>query len=883
MEIRRTRYFEGRNIYSYYPAVALEVDLGKYEGVSTKELPEFVRRVTEVLPGLKEHQCSLGFPGGFIRRMEEGTYFAHVLEHVILELQEMAGIGTKFGKARLIEKSLYRIVYECKSKKAGLFLGREAVKLVLGLLEGSEIAIQSIVAQAKKIAREESFGPSTASIIAEAQKRNIPILRIGDNSLLQLGYGAKQKRVQATITGNTSCIGVDIACDKSLTKELLGNAGIPVPCGGIALQQDEAVAIAKRIGFPVVVKPYNGNQGKGVTLSIKSEEEVRKAFEVAKNYSTDIIVERYIFGKHYRVLVVNQQVIAVAQRIPANVVGDGVHSVEKLIEMENNNPLRGEEHEKPLTKIKVEPVVLMYLTRQGITLQTVPKKGEQVFLRENANLSTGGIAIDVTDQVNKENIPLFLRVAKLIGLDIAGIDIVVKDIALPFVESGGAIIEVNAAPGIRMHHFPSVGKPRNVAGAIVDYLFPEGNGRIPIIAVTGTNGKTTTTRLLSHILQQKYVVGMTTTDGIYINDECILAGDNTGPVSSKAVLQNPDVEAAVLETARGGIIRGGLTYDWCDVGIVTNITDDHLGLDGIMDLEDLAYVKSLVPETVKKGGTTVLNADDSYTVAMAEKTYGNVIYFSMEPSNLVLRRHLCEGGKGVFCRDGVLVAADGNQEIEVCNIDRIPITLGGRAEHNIENAMAAFAGAWGLGFEMGAIIRGLQTFAENTGRLQICPVKDFKVVVDYGHNPAGFTRVLNAVKKFSPARLIGVVTIPGDRSKNTVIAAGKIAGKGFDYLVIKEDSDLRGRKEGEVASLLYQGAIAGGIKEENVVVIRDEKEAVEYALKQGRSGDLIVIFYEKYEKVMGVINTYLEKQEQLAVQENNLSNVPYRNGLLVNC
>ncbi|KUK08211.1 MAG: UDP-N-acetylmuramyl tripeptide synthase, partial [Caldanaerobacter subterraneus] len=597
MKIKEIRVYRGRNVYSHRPVIKMTVDI-EGEEIPTKDIPGFNETLLNLLPGLKKHTCSYGYEGGFAKRLEEGTYLPHVTEHIILELQNVLGYDVKFGRARNVEGSLYNVIFEYSLEECGIRAAKLAVDLVNKLIRGEKIDLEEKLEKIRDIIAEVELGPSTMAIKMEALKRGIPVTRVGNGSILRLGYGKYQKIIEGTISQNTSCIAVDIASDKILTKKILKDHGLPVPEGDVAYNEEEAISIAEELGYPVVIKPYNGNQGKGVHLNISSREEVVIAYRNAKNYSDLVMVEKQIRGRHYRVLVVGEKVVAVAERIPAHVIGDGVHTVKELIEIENKNPLRGNGHEKPLTKITVDAVSKMVLQKQGLTLDDVPRKGRKVFLRESANLSTGGIAIDRTDEIHPHNIEIAVRAAKAIGLDIAGIDITMEDIRKPLSATNGAIIEINASPGIRMHHYPSKGKPRNVAKAIVDMLFPKGSkATIPIISITGTNGKTTVTRMTAHILKTYgYTVGMTCTDGIYIDDTCVYKGDNTGPKSARTCLADKNIDAAVLETARGGIIREGLGYDLADIGVITNISEDHLGIDGIETLEDLAFVKALVVE-----------------------------------------------------------------------------------------------------------------------------------------------------------------------------------------------------------------------------------------------------------------------------------------------
>ncbi|EGD52089.1 cyanophycin synthetase [Thermoanaerobacter ethanolicus JW 200] len=865
MIIKDIRVYRGRNIYSHRPVIKMVVDIERLD-IPTKDIPNFNERLIKRLPSLSKHSCSYGYEGGFLKRLEEGTYLPHVTEHIILELQNMLGYDVKFGRARNIEGDLYYIIYEYGLEECGIRVGKLAVEMVNKFIQGEEFDLEERLERIRNIIAEIELGPSTMAIKNEALKAGIPVTRVGNGSILRLGYGKYQKMIEGTISQNTSCIAVDIASDKILTKQILRDHGFPVPEGDVAYNEEEAIAIAEEIGYPVAIKPYNGNQGKGVHLNITNKEEVSIAYRNAKAYSDLVIVEKHIKGKHYRVLVVGEKVVAVAEKIPAHVIGDGIHTIEELVEMENKNPLRGKGHEKPLTKLTIDTISKMILKKQGFDLEDIPKKGQKVFLRESANLSTGGIAIDKTDDIHPYNIEIAVRAAKAIGLDIAGIDITMEDIKKPLTKENGAIIEINASPGIRMHHYPSKGKPRNVAKAIVDMLFPKGSkATIPIISITGTNGKTTVTRMTAHILKTYgYTVGMTCTDGIYIDDTCVYKGDNTGPKSARTCLADKNIDAAVLETARGGIIREGLGYDLADVGVITNISEDHLGIDGIETLEDLAFVKALVVEAVKEDGYSVLNADDPMTTYLAQRAKGKIIYFSMYDNNLTVKKHIEKGGIAVYVKDGVIVIANG-QIIPVVKIEEIPAALSGKVLYNVENALAAIAASYGVKVPVNIIAKGIKTFycdtTHNPGRFNLFNVGNFRVLVDYGHNIAGIKSVIEAAQKLDANRLIGVIGVPGDRINSSILKVGEICGQGFDFIYVKEDLDLRGRKPGEVAKLLEQGAIKGGIDRKKIKTILKETEALRAAMYNAEGGDLIVVFYEKYQPIIEVIEEFIKNKD----------------------
>ncbi|MDI3481560.1 MAG: cyanophycin synthetase [Tepidanaerobacteraceae bacterium] len=864
MDIVDIRAIEGPNIYSPKPVVRMILDVGDMDETPTRNISGFNGTLLELLPGLAQHHCCFKSPGGFLMRLKEGTYFPHVIEHVALEILNLAGQDVKFGKARRLKGSLYDVVFGYIVKAPAIKAGELAVRLVKSILCSQKIELDEAIRELARETVEKGLGPSTAAIVSEMKKRGVPVTRIGEGSMVILGYGAHQKRIEATITQNTSCLAVDAACDKTMTKELLSMAGIPVPEGMLVSNEEEAMKAAEKLGFPVVVKPRDGNQGKGVSLNLQNPAMVREAFRLASEHSSKIIVERQIMGKHYRMLVVGGRFICAAERIPAHVIGDGVHTIKELVDITNSDPLRGENHEKPLTKIKIDPVANMVLARRGLTLESIPKKGEVVFLRENGNLSTGGIAVDVTDIVCPENRELAERAASMVGLDVAGIDITTEDIAVPAEKSGGAVIEVNAAPGIRMHLFPSQGRLRPVAEAIADMLYPEGVPSFPLVAVTGTNGKTTTVRMINQIVSAwGLTCGMTCTGGVYIGRQCIRKGDCSGPESARMVLFNPKVQAAVLEVARGGLIRGGLAYDEADVGVITNIAGDHLGIDGVETLEDLAFVKSLVIEQIKPGGVAVLNADDRMSVEIKDRARGEIIFFSTEEDNLVLRKHIGAGGRGVFVRDGGIYFKNCGDESFLMRVKDIPATLKGRARHNVQNALAAAAAAWALGVPSRIIFCALKGFdcsqEVNPGRMNIFEMPGFTVILDYGHNPSGVEAVINTAKSFKPSRMVGVIASPGDRRDQDIIELGRVAGKGFQRIIIKEDADLRGRKPGETASLICEGALRGGLKRDRIEIILNEEEAIASSLENALEGDMIIIFYEHFERALEAVKKYSEK------------------------
>lgn len=877
MKLLNLYSIKGPNIYSYNPVIVMDIDLEEYHKVYTDELPSFTQALVQLFPGLQEHHCSLGRPGGLIERFRRGTLLGHVMEHLALELQSMVSKPVHFGKTRYSDEIQgYRIVYSYRNEILGLQAGKLSFSIIQSLLQGKNIDIKQIRTQLEDGLFKESYGPSTQAIVEAAHKRGIPVIPLSSrSSLIQLGYGSQQKRIQATITGQTSCVGVDISCDKWETRELLDQAGLPVARGYMVQTLNEAEQAMGKLGKPVVVKPLNGNQGKGVTLNISALWELKRAFELSLVYGEQVMIEEYIKGNDYRLTIVNGKLVAASHRLPPFVIGDGEQTIRQLVQQINSDIQRGEGHEKPLTQIRIDEIVLMNLVRNNLSLDTVVPIGRQVFLRENGNLSTGGTAYDVTDLVHPENRLIVERAVRMLGLDVAGVDLRTEDISRPISRYAGAIIEINAAPGIRMHQYPTVGKKRDVAADIVRMLFPEGNGRIPLFAITGTNGKTTTTRLIHHILLQiGQNVGMTTTDGIYLNRNLLVEGDTTGPWSAELLLKDPMVDMAVLEIARGGLIRGGLAYDQSDVGIILNVSEDHLGLKGIETLEDLASVKSLIAETVHPKGVCVLNADDEYTVQMAERVLGRIIYFTQNPQSDLVQKHIAKGEIAVVADHGILVAWQSKKKTELMDLCEIPMTLQGQAKHQVENVLAAVAGLYGYGIDLKWIQAGLRSFTgdiqTNPGRLNIIEQNGWKLILDYAHNLEGYRAILNFAQSTKYQRLMGVVGVPGDRQDQSILKIGELIGDHFDQIWIKEDSNLRGRKQGEVAKLLQKGIIQGA-KLPSCQVIYDEKVALEAMLAVLQPGDIGIIFYEKDPKsLLKLVEDRLEKSLQEIEVEKNL-------------
>ncbi|MDQ0190167.1 cyanophycin synthetase [Alicyclobacillus cycloheptanicus] len=858
MKILWARHIDGPNVYIYKPILVARIDLGRFTERESCEFQGFSDRLLRLLPGLREHHCAKGAPGGFVERLYGGTYFGHIVEHVAIELACCLGLDVHYGKTLYAGgMGQYDIVMECKAFECQRLLLDEAIQLVQAMVDGQTWNLEQTLARAQRLLRETGLGPSTQAIVDAAVRRGIPVRRIGTGSLIQLGYGCARKLVEATVTEQTSAVAVDIACDKQMTKQLLRDAALPVPAGGTASSLEEALKLFERLGAPVVVKPQNGNQGRGVSLNLNTPEELRDAFDIAREYADHVIVEQYVEGRNFRLLVVGGRFVAASERIPARVVGDGTQTVRSLVEQANRDPRRGDDHELPLSKIVLDSVARNHLRRQGRTLDDVPAVGESVWLRDSANLSTGGEAVDMTDDLHASYRRLAERVAKVIGLDVCGIDLIIGDPQVPSDETTCFVIEVNACPGIRMHEHPSYGTARRAGEAIVSSLFPTGQGRIPIISITGTNGKTTTTRLIGHgIGQSGKTVGMTTTGGIFIGGECVSTGDTTGPDSARVVLSDPSVEVAVLETARGGIVRGGLAYDKANVAVMTNIAMDHIGQDGVDTIEDLMHIKSLVAECVADDGTVVLNADDERLVALSKRLNANIVFCSMTDDNPVLMRHLARGGVGYYVSRGWLVEARGHLTWEISPISEIPLTLGGIAQFQVENCLAAVAAMRAYGLTRQQIAHALATFsplADNPGRCVLYRMPGGgHVMLDYGHNPDGFVKIGRWLKRVPHRRLIGVVGVPGDRADAVIRQSASCLAEVFDAFVVKEDVDKRGRREGEVAAILAS-QIAKKCPEKPCAIVLSEGEALARAIQDMGQDDIVAVFYEKLSVVQQTV------------------------------
>lgn len=880
MKVLDTKIMRGPNYWSIYRhnLIVIKLDIGELENYPTNKLDGFPERLESLLPSMYSHRCSKDYEGGFFERLKEGTWIGHVIEHIALELQCLAGMECGFGRTRTAHRDgVYNVVISYQIEAAGLYAAEAAIRIAEKLINGEDYNVTEDIDELKTIKAQHGIGPSTQSIINEAYRRDIPHRSLNNGSMILFGQGVNQKLIRASMTGETSSIGVETACDKYETKQTLSRAYIPVPKGEVIRREESLKETVERVGFPLVVKPVDGNHGRGITTNITSYEQALVAFKIAQSISKSVIVEQFFEGDDYRLLVVNYKLVAAAKRTPAMIIGDGKSTISQLIEQVNADPLRGLGHEKVLTTIKADEVTLNILKNKQLSLKSVLPIGEILFLKDTANLSSGGTSTDVTDEVSASTRFLAERIARVMCLDICGIDLIAQNIQLPIDGNNGAVIEVNACPGFRMHLSPSKGLARNVAEPVMDMLYPKGKeSRIPIVAVTGTNGKTTTTRLTAHIAKTAgKKVGFTTTDGIYIQDQMICRGDCTGMRSTHTVLSDPTVDFAVLECARGGILRNGLGFDHCNVSIITNVSEDHLGLTGINTLDEMARVKSVVAQSTFNDGYSILNADDDLVYKMREDLDCNIALFSMDVNNPRIREHCQAGGMAAVIEKGYLTICKGEWKIRVCKINGIPLTINGRADCMIKNVLASVLAAVICEFKVEDIRSALQSFVPSPeftpGRMNIFHFRDFDFMVDYAHNQGGFMELKTFLDKTRAVSKVGIITGVGDRRDDDIRALGAISGRIFDEIIIRHDQDLRGRTKEDLTRLLVEGII-----QENplavISVVSDEIESIQYAMDHAKKGSFIVLCTDSVQKSLAYLKKkYAEERETFKILDSILA------------
>ncbi|MFV5699813.1 cyanophycin synthetase [Flavobacterium sp. ZT3R17] len=870
MKIIKVQALRGPNIWSIQrkKLIQMRLDLEEMEQFPTNKIEGFRERIEAMFPTMIEHRCSEGCSGGFFSRVERGTWMGHVIEHIALEIQSLAGMETGFGRTRETKTpGTYNVVFSYTEENVGLFAAESSVAIAEALIAGTDYDLNADLQKMREIRERVRLGPSTGSIVEEAVSRNIPWIRLGTNSLVQLGYGINQMRFQATITCKTSSIAVDIACNKELTKKMLDMASIPVANGSICTDEEGLAETIKKIGYPIVLKPLDGNHGKGASINVTNWEDALSGLAFAQQYGKRVIVEKFITGFDFRILVIDNKLVAAAKRVPAHVIGNGTDNIQQLIDTTNLDPRRGYGHENVLTQIDVDRDTEDLLEKLGYTLETIPRIGEIVFLKSTANLSTGGTSVDVTDMMHPENIFLAERISRVIGLDVCGVDIMAENLTQPLKENGGVILEVNAAPGFRMHLAPSEGLPRNVASPVIDMLYPPGKSfRIPIIAVTGTNGKTTTTRLLAHIVKNNgFKVGFTTSDGIYIQNHMMEKGDTTGPLSAEYVLRDPTVEFAVLETARGGILRSGLGFSRCDIGIITNIQEDHLGLSDIHSLDDLARVKATVVKSIKKDGWAVLNGDDEHCIKIGQDLNCNVAYFSLSEDSDFIKKLCAEGKTVAVYENGFITIKKGEWKIRIERATHVPLTLGGKAKFMIANVLAATLASYLWGFKTEDISLSLQTFipsaAQTPGRMNIFEFKKFKVLIDFAHNASGYKGVEEYLQSVEATKKIGIIAGVGDRRDEDIRECANIAARMFDHIIIRQEKYLRGRTEDEIINLILDGIKTSG-KIVTYEIIPKETEAIKHAINCAEEGSFITALSDVVTNAIDIVQEYLDKENE---------------------
>ena len=868
MKIVEIKILRGPNYWSNYrnKLIAMKLDIEDLEERPTNKIDGFAERIATLIPSMIAHRCSRGNEGGFFERVEEGTWMGHVIEHIALEIQTLAGMECGFGRTRGTgTKGIYNVVFSYMEENVGIYAAKASVRIAEALIEGTEYDLDSDIKTMREMREKDRFGPSTGSIVDEAVARDIPYIRLNDESLVQLGYGKNQVRFRATMTDRTSSIAVDLAGNKDETKKMLQEAAIPVAKGMCIKDESEVDTVIAKVGFPLVFKPLDGNHGKGASINVKTEAEARAAFDHAKKYSRRIIVEKFITGYDFRILVINNKFTAAALREPAHVIGDGVSTIQQLIDTENKDPRRGYGHENVLTEISIDKETNDELAKNKYTLDTILEKSVKCYLKGTANLSTGGTSTDVTDIVHPHNIFIFERISRIIGLDICGVDIMATNLSEPLEVTGGVVLEVNAAPGFRMHLAPANGLPRNVAAPVIDMLYPVGKTcRIPIIAVTGTNGKTTTTRLIAHIVKNNgFRVGFTTSDGIYVQNSMLTKGDTTGPVSAEFVLKDPTVEFAVLETARGGILRSGLGFNKCDVAVITNIQEDHMGLSDINTLTDMARVKGVVARSVKRDGYAVINADNEHCVGLVKGLECNIAYFSVDENNPVIVEHCKKGGIAAIYENGYITIKKGEWKFRVEKASHIPLTFGGKVTFMIYNVLAATLASYVYGFTIEDIQGSLETFipsaAQTPGRMNIFDFKDYKVMIDFAHNADGFKGIKEFLSTIDSPLKIGIITGTGDRRDEDIRDMGRLSAQMFDHIIIRQDKYLRGRLPDDIVALLVEG-----IKEANPTqsyeYIPVEVEALNHAFSLAKKGTFITALSDVIDNAIEVVQTYMDAE-----------------------
>jgi len=868
MKILDVKILRGPNYWSNFrkKLIVMKLDLMELEELPTDAIEGFSERIEKLIPSMYEHRCSKTYKGGFFQRVKDGTWMGHVIEHIALEIQTLAGMECGFGRTRGTGvEGVYNVVFSYMEENVGLYAANAGFRIAEALISGAEYDIEQDIRTMRQMREKERFGPSTGSIVDEAIARNIPYIRLNNQSLVQLGYGKNQVRFRATMTDKTSSIAVDLASNKDETKKMLEAAAIPVAKGYCISEIEEVATVIEKIGFPLVFKPLDGNHGKGASINVKTATEAIAAFEHAKKYSRNIIAEKFITGFDYRILVINHRFIAAALREPAHIIGDGVSSILQLIDIENTDPRRGYGHENVLTEITIDRETYEELEKQHFTLESVLSIDQKCYLKGTANLSTGGTSTDITDIVHPSNIFIFERISRIIGLDICGVDIVATNLNEPLEVTGGVVLEVNAAPGFRMHLAPANGLARNVAAPVLDMLYPIGkSSTIPIIAVTGTNGKTTTTRLIAHIVKNnRYRVGFTTSDGIYVQNSMLTKGDTTGPISAEFILKDPTVEFAILETARGGILRSGLGFRECDVAVVTNIQEDHMGLSDINTLEDMARVKGVVARSVKRDGYVVLNADNQYCVSISKTVDCKIAYFSLDENNPIIIEHCRKGGIAAIYEDGYITIKKGEWKFRVNKASHIPLTFGGRVTFMIYNVLAATLATYVYGFTIEDIKLNLETFipsvAHTPGRMNIFEFKEYKVLIDFAHNPDGFKGIKEFLTTVESPYKIGIITGTGDRRDEDIREMGRISAEMFDHIIIRQDKFLRGRLADDIVDLLVQG-IQDVNPRQSYEYIPKEVEALKHALSLATKGTYITALSDVIDNAIDVVQSYLDSE-----------------------